>query len=219
MNPVVDEDLDYRRYLELDALLSLQRPRVAGRETDRVRLAEHFFIVVHQTSELWLRQLLLDLDLGVDALRAARPRLAAEHLLRVGRVFDLLRSHIDVLDRLPADCFARFRPYLGTASGAQSEQFADVERALGFGRGPAPVLEALHAATAGTTLAEACRRDPAYRQVVDALHDIAACYRRWKTAHLECVHRLVGAHRGTGGTTGADYLAARVRSPFPDLPT
>lgn len=214
--PVVDESLDYQRYLELDTLLSLQRPRSAGREPERVRLSEHFFIVVHQASELWLRQLLLDLDHAADALRAAHLEPAVEHLARAGRVFDLLHAHIEVLDSLPADCFARFRPYLGTASGAQSEQFAEVERAVGFGSREAPVVTALRT-VAGAPLAEACRLDRRLLDVVDALLDISAAYWRWKVAHLACVVRMLGPLRGTGGTTGAEYLASRVRYPFPDL--
>lgn len=211
----------YRGYLALDTLLSLQKPLAAGREPDRVTSAEHFFIVVHQASELWLAQLLLDLDLAADALHTAAPQVAAEHLARAADVFDVLHRHVEVLDRLPGDCFARFRPYLGTASGAQSTQFAALERALGFGPDTAPIMTALDLATtaAGTTLTGACHPESPFRPVVDALLDIARMYWRWKVAHLSCVTRLLGDLSGTGGTTGAHYLASRIRWPFPDLLT
>ncbi|QFZ17890.1 tryptophan 2,3-dioxygenase family protein [Saccharothrix syringae] len=214
---VVDQGLDYQRYLELDTLLSLQRPRAEGREPDRVHLAEHFFIVVHQASELWLRQLLLDLDRAVDAVAGGRLDAAAEYLARVSHVFGLLQAHIEVLDRLPPDCFTRFRPYLGTASGAQSVQFAEVERVMGFGSGEAPVVAALRRAAGDRGLAEACLRDDRFLAVVDLLLEISGSYWRWKAAHLACVVRMLGAARGTGGTTGAEYLASRVRYPFPEL--
>ncbi|WP_026424641.1 tryptophan 2,3-dioxygenase family protein, partial [Actinokineospora inagensis] len=60
---------DYQDYLALDTLLDLQRPRVPATEGPRVHAAEHFFIIVHQASELWVAQLLLDLDHATTTLR------------------------------------------------------------------------------------------------------------------------------------------------------
>ena len=50
-------EITYASYLRLDRLLDLQRPRSKPAEHD-----EMLFIVVHQTSELWLKQLLHELD-------------------------------------------------------------------------------------------------------------------------------------------------------------
>ena len=52
-------------------------------------MAEHLFIVVHQASELWLAQLLLDLDLAANALRRA-PETAVEHVERAADLFRVL---------------------------------------------------------------------------------------------------------------------------------
>lgn len=219
----------YCDYLELDTLLTLQRPRVPASQ-GRVRAAEHFFIVVHQSCELWLAQILLDLDHATAALSALStlpaPRvaeeLALEHLTRVAEAFDVLHEQVLALDRLTYHCFARFRPYLGTASGAQSAQFQELDRKLGVGTGASPVATAFAAAVsgAGLTLVEVCRADlgsGALHRIVEVLLDIGQSYWRWKIAHLAVVYRMLGDSGGTAGTSGADYLARRVAMPFPEM--
>jgi tryptophan 2,3-dioxygenase len=214
----------YREYLELDALLSLQHPRVSAEQPHRVWAAEHFFIVGHQCCELWLSQVLLDLDSATDALTAPNiaAELALEHLSRVAYVFDVLYDQIVILDRLPSHCFARFRPYLGSASGAQSTQFRELERRLGVVSAESPIERAfLSAVTAsGRELADICRTELAagvLHRLIDALLDIAQNYWRWKIAHLSLVSRLLGDLGGTAGTTGAAYLTQHVQLPFPQL--
>ncbi|MFJ6676575.1 tryptophan 2,3-dioxygenase family protein [Actinosynnema sp. NPDC091369] len=219
--------LDYSGYLCLDALLSLQRPQAPAEVSDpgsdpgsdAVRSAEHLFIVVHQASELWMAQLLLDLDLAASALRRGSADTAAEHVERAAALFGVLRAQLDVLDRLPPACFARFRPYLGTASGAQSRQFAALERALGFGPTEPPLATALAeaAAAAGVTLPEVWRSGGPLRRVADAMSAVARGYRDWQAGHLAVVRRMLGDLPGTGGTAGARYLASRVRLAFPGL--
>ena len=211
--------LDYSGYLCLDTLLSLQRPKAPAEESDAVRSAEHLFIVVHQASELWLAQLLLDLDLAASALRRGDPATAAEHVERAADLFGVLRAQLDALDRLPPASFARFRRYLGTASGAQSRQFAALERVLGLGPTAGPLAGALAeaVAAAGVTLPEACRPGGPLRRVVDGLSAVAHGYRDWQAGHLAVVRRMLDEQPGTGGTTGARYLAARVRLAFPEL--
>ncbi len=213
----------YGDYLELDTLLSLQHPRVPAGQP-RVWAAEHFFIVGHQCCELWLAQVLLDLDSGTEALSApdVALELALEHLSRVAHVLGVLYDQVVVLDRLPSHCFARFRPYLGSASGAQSTQFHELDRRLGLASTGSPVERAFLGAVsaAGLELVDVCRSDldaGVLHRIVDALLDIAQGYWRWKVIHLSLVSRLLGDIGGTAGTSGADYLARRVRLPFPDL--
>jgi tryptophan 2,3-dioxygenase len=217
-------DVHYRDYLHLDVLLDLQHPQAPPGE-HRVYAAEHFFIVVHQSCELWLAQILLDLDQATAALTPtpAEPELALEHLRRVADTLSVLHSQITTLDQLPSHSFARFRPHLGTASGAQSTQFRTLDRALGLHTaGPAPIITAFTAATAGYGLAtvDVCHADlqagPLHR-ILETLLDIAQRHWRWKIAHLSLVSRLLPDTPGTGGTTGTEYLARRTTMPFPEL--
>jgi tryptophan 2,3-dioxygenase len=213
----------YSDYLELNALLALQRPRVPVQQS-RVHAAEHFFIVAHQSCELWLAQILLDLDHAADALSTPQvvDELALEHLSRIADIFDVLHEELIALEQLSSHCFARFRPYLGTASGAQSAQFHELDRKLGLGPTPSPVTTAFIAAvtSAGLDLVGVCRNDldaGVLHRIMDALLDIGQGYWRWKVAHLALVSKLLGDIEGTAGTSGAGYLTRRVRMPFPEL--
>lgn len=216
--------MHYREYLELDALLSLQHPRVPAGQGHRVWAAEHFFIVGHQCCELWLCQVLLDLDSATDALTAPNiaGELALEHLSRVVHVFGVLYEQVVVLDRLPSRCFARFRPYLGSASGAQSTQFRELDRRLGVTSAGSPIERAFLSAVAASELelSDLCRTELAagvLHRIIDTLLDIAQNYWQWKIAHLSLVSRLLGDIGGTAGTSGAAYLTQHVQLPFPDL--
>jgi tryptophan 2,3-dioxygenase len=116
--------MSYGDYLQLDALLAAQQP-LSG-EHD-----ELLFIVIHQTTELWMK-------LALHELRFARAEIRAEHLppafkalARVSRVQAQLIQSWDVLSTLtPAD-YSRFRPALGQASGFQSWQYRLIEFLLG----------------------------------------------------------------------------------------
>jgi tryptophan 2,3-dioxygenase len=214
---------NYADYLKLDQLLSLQQLRVPATESRRVRVAENFFIIVHQCCELWLSQVLLDLDAATDELsKPDGEELALEHLRRVADSLRVLGEHVSALDRLPAACFADLRPYLGTASGAQSAHFHALDARLGLGRGSSPLGEAFASVVdkAGLDLVEVCREDleagVVYR-ILDAMLDIGHAYWLWKVRHLSLVSRMIGERPGTGGTTGANFLIRRVAMPFPEL--
>jgi tryptophan 2,3-dioxygenase len=119
--------LDYGGYLALDRLLTSQRPVSSSHD-------ELLFIVIHQTTELWLKVM-------VHELRAARRMIAADSLrssfkmlARVSRIQAQLIQSWDVLSTLtPADYLA-FRDLLGPASGLQSHQYRLLECLLGHKR-------------------------------------------------------------------------------------
>jgi tryptophan 2,3-dioxygenase len=131
IEPGVKTDLagqrDYSRYLALDRLLASQNPVSSSHD-------ELLFIVIHQTTELWLKVM-------VHELRAARRMIAADALrssfkmlARVSRIQAQLIQSWDVLSTLtPADYLA-FRDLLGPASGLQSHQYRLVECLLGHKR-------------------------------------------------------------------------------------
>jgi tryptophan 2,3-dioxygenase len=123
--------LTYGRYLRLPELLGQQ-----------IRLAdppvhdEMLFIIVHQTYELWFKQLLHELTTVRDAMLAAigpadskdRPTWLARQLLnRVHIIERLLVSQIDILETMTPQDFGAFRSALAPASGFQSVQFRELE--------------------------------------------------------------------------------------------
>ncbi|MFE7634567.1 MULTISPECIES: tryptophan 2,3-dioxygenase family protein [unclassified Kitasatospora] len=220
-------DLTYSTYLQMDTLLSLQQTRFPESTDRSVALAEHFFIVAHQSCELWLKQIVADLRLARDLLNApGDPAGGAEDgvelLQRAAELLRVLHEQVIVLERLPLRHFVRFRPYLGTASGAQSQQFRVLGRLLEDGTETSELYRAFlaDADRQGLSAADVCRLGVACggpHRVAEALLDVGNGYWRWKVAHLGLVTKMVGGQQGTGGTSGEDYLLRRITLPFRDL--
>jgi len=118
------EPVSYWSYLALDELLAAQRPR--SDEHD-----ELLFIVIHQVSELWFKQLLHELAHLQRRLEAGDATAALHTLRRTLSILKTLVGQMDVLETLTPRQFASFRERLGPASGFQSAQFRELEAALG----------------------------------------------------------------------------------------
>jgi tryptophan 2,3-dioxygenase len=220
-------DLTYGTYLHLDKILDAQHPVAPDEPGTGVRAAEHFFIVTHQAFELWFKQFLVDLAAAAQLLPPpiSDRELALDHLQRARSVLRLLVQQMVLFDHLSPRSFLAFRPYLGTASGSESGQFRDVQKALGL-RGPAPSLiyQAFVAALAeaGLSLEDAYRQPSAagalYR-VAEALVGISEEFWQLCAVHVQVAERTIGQKPGTGGTSGASYLAGTLQGakPFPEL--
>ncbi|MBP2479707.1 tryptophan 2,3-dioxygenase [Crossiella equi] len=214
-------DLDYVGYIRLAALHEAVQPLTP--EHDAVTHgAEHLFIVTHQVAELWLKQVLLDVDRAERALAERGLTRADEHLVRASRVFEQVIGATSVLTRLPPSDFARFRSLLGTASGAQSPQFHELGSRLGV-RGKHSILyEHFESVLAESSLsvADLYRWGPsagAVYQLAEHLVELAHGFWRWQSCHVETVRRVIGCSGGTGGTSGVDHLVKRMELPFPEL--
>ena len=118
-------DITYSRYLALDDLLAAQHPLSAEHD-------EMLFVVIHQTKELWLKQMLHEVALAQRLVRAGDLTPAYKSLARVSRIQSVMTQSWDILATMtPAD-YLRFRDRLGTSSGFQSDQFRRFEAALGL---------------------------------------------------------------------------------------
>jgi tryptophan 2,3-dioxygenase len=116
------DTLTYGRYLRLEQLLALQTPL-----GDHPGTEEDLFIAVHQVHELWFRLLLGELAAARDRMLVGRLRQARLALHRCREIERALLSTIELLDTMTPQDFLAFRDALGTASGAQSAQFHEVE--------------------------------------------------------------------------------------------
>ena len=119
-------DTTYSSYLRLDELLGLQRPRSEGPEHD-----EMLFIVIHQTYELWFKQLIHEFTAAQEALEAGDTSRALALLGRIRTILKTCVAQIDILETMTPLQFDAFRERLGEASGFQSAQFREVEAILG----------------------------------------------------------------------------------------
>lgn len=118
-------DMTYARYLDLDTLLSAQNP--VSDQHD-----EMLFVVIHQTKELWLKQILHEVALAQRLVRAGDLVPAYKSLARVSRIQAVMTQSWDILATMtPAD-YLRFRGVLGSSSGFQSDQFRRLETMLGL---------------------------------------------------------------------------------------
>jgi len=118
--------LTYSSYLQLDRLLSSQRPQSAGPEHD-----EMLFIVIHQVYELWFKQLLHELDYLVTRLDADDLPTVYATLKRILTILKVQVAQIDILETMSPVSFLSFRSRLEAASGFQSPQFRALEFRLG----------------------------------------------------------------------------------------
>jgi tryptophan 2,3-dioxygenase len=125
------ESMTYGRYLALDQLLTAQHPL-----SDRHD--ELLFIIIHQTKELWLKQMIAELRTALELVRADKPVEAYKSLARVSRIQAVMTLSWDVLATMTPSDYTRFREVLGTSSGFQSDQFRAVETMLGLRGGGVP---------------------------------------------------------------------------------
>jgi aminocarboxymuconate-semialdehyde decarboxylase len=127
--------LTYSSYLRVPDLLQLQHPQSCPQHHD-----ELLFIIVHQTYELWFKELLHDLDAVVRNLREAGENResrdevyeAARLLRRCTEITRILVEQFTILETMLPTHFLAFRGKLEPASGFQSEQFRELEFLCGL---------------------------------------------------------------------------------------
>jgi tryptophan 2,3-dioxygenase len=129
--------MHYSDYLELDKILNAQNP-----ESERQGQPAHdemLFIIIHQTYELWFRQLLYETDsvnsiLQQPALNDNSPELQTivHRLARCATILKVLVHQIDIMETMTPMDFLDFRDKLRPASGFQSWQFKLLEAKLGL---------------------------------------------------------------------------------------
>jgi tryptophan 2,3-dioxygenase len=117
--------LTYHSYLKLDELLSLQEIKSPD-EHD-----ELLFIIIHQTNELWFKQILHELDFVIRLLQSGDVSRTLHSLKRILTILKVLVHQIDILETMTPLEFLSFRDYLETASGFQSSQWRELEFLLG----------------------------------------------------------------------------------------
>jgi tryptophan 2,3-dioxygenase len=233
--PAPSGDVSYASYLALDELLALQRPRSVPEHPD-----ELLFIVVHQSSELWFKCLLHELDQLISAMERFETVYAVLSARRLNALVQIVTAQLAALDTLPPQRFAQFRGYLGASSGSQSVQFRALEAASGLRdphfmhaleeHGPVPAL--VQRALARPPLQDLFDRLLAHHDMTlealytgpeptplfllaEALLEYDSGFARWRFLHVQLVERIIGPSTGgTGGTLGARYLQRTISQRF-----
>lgn len=115
-----DGRMAYVDYLALDRVLDAQHPRSDAHD-------ELLFIIQHQTSELWMKLAVHELESARDAILADRLPHAFKMLARVARILEQLNNAWDVLRTMTPSEYTTFRDTLGQSSGFQSWQYRAIE--------------------------------------------------------------------------------------------
>jgi tryptophan 2,3-dioxygenase len=226
-------EVTYGSYLALDSLLDLQHPRSAHPD-------ELLFIVVHQVSELWFKEILHELELLVGAVTSHEAEFALFFMGRINALMRIVSAQLSALETLPPQHFAEFRQHLGTSSGSQSIQFRAIEAASGL-REPhflrvlrqhgdipplvqrwldRPTLQDLFLALLRAQHVEleslyTGERPTTLFFLAEALLEYEQQFGQWRFKHVQLVERVLGTSTGgTGGTLGARYLASTIDQKF-----
>ena len=116
----------YDGYLLLDRLLDAQQPLSQPPHHD-----EMLFIIQHQTSELWMKLVIHELEQAIARLRGDDLGPCLKILARVKHIQKQLFEQWAVLETLTPSEYMQFRHVLGPASGFQSLQYRIIEFLLG----------------------------------------------------------------------------------------
>lgn len=119
--------LSYNKYLRVADLIGLQ-----GCLSDPAHHDELLFITIHQTYELWFKQILHELDASIAQMNEDRAAAAARSLHRVVEIEKILVNQIHILETMTPISFLGFRDELKPASGFQSMQFREIEFSSGL---------------------------------------------------------------------------------------
>ncbi len=127
--------LHYKNYLELDKILESQHP-LSGKGKDAAH-EEMLFIIIHQTYELWFKQILHEIESIIDLFKRdeideSSVSLIVNRMERVNKIMETLVKQIDILETMTSLDFLDFRHHLSPASGFQSHQFRKLEVILGL---------------------------------------------------------------------------------------
>jgi tryptophan 2,3-dioxygenase len=123
---------------------------------------------MHQTKELWIKQMLHELQLAVSLLGKSRFAEAYKAMARISRIQAVMTLSWDVLSTLTPVDYLKFRDVLGTSSGFQSAQFRELEFRLGL-KNPAYLEHYAEGTQARTRLQQALDGDSLRDAAIGAL--------------------------------------------------
>ena len=119
-----DVSMSYSDYLQLDKILNAQHLLSAAHD-------ETLFIIQHQTSELWMKLAIHELNATCRLIAADDLQPAFKTLARVSRILEQLNAAWDVLRTMTPSEYTRFREALGQSSGFESHQYRMIEFLIG----------------------------------------------------------------------------------------
>ena len=208
-----DAPSDYERYLRTDELLALQTPT-----EQRVHRDELLFQTVHQSSELWLKLAVSEVEEAARRVDADQPAEATRLLRRAVLCLDLVIDAMAMLDLLDPWDYHQVRTALGHGSGFDSPGFRELTRVIAVAGG---AFERRLARGGVTDLTEVYRHRaerPAEHELAELLTDLDERFRVWRVRHYTVVVRALGEETiGIQGTPVAALPRLIGQRQLPDL--
>ncbi|MFN8673258.1 MAG: tryptophan 2,3-dioxygenase family protein [Candidatus Sericytochromatia bacterium] len=129
------EPVYYSDYLKLDKILDAQFPK--SNDYGKPAHDEMLFIIIHQTYELWFKQILHEMGSIIEIFKQEyiKENDLGTVVIRLERVIEIqkvLIEQVRILETMTPLDFLDFRDYLLPASGFQSFQFRILENKLGL---------------------------------------------------------------------------------------
>jgi len=254
LEPGIHTDLDrkmsYSDYLGLDQILNAQRPLSDPEHHD-----EMLFLIMHQTAELWFKQVLHEVHAAIKFIQQDNLEPCMKILARVKLIQEILYKQWGVLATLTPVEYAQFRHVLGSASGFQSPLYRELEFVLG-NKNKSYLNVYKHDSSVYTHLSQVLHKPSLYdefqlflkrkgfpidldhlkrdwsdayepnKSVTDSvkivymdthkywdvyemcekLVDLEEAFQLWRFRHMKTVERIIGFKKGTGGSSGVDFL-------------
>jgi tryptophan 2,3-dioxygenase len=201
--------LDYGVYLDVEKLLSCQKPLV-----DMVNGDELQFQIVHQVEELWMKLIAYTLVDVIDHLRAGETNRIVTLMNRVHRLMRLLTAQLDVLETMSPREYQEVRQRLGNGSGQESPGFQVLLRM------PYDIWDAFRGTYLegrGRTVEEIYdsqySHDDAY-VVAEALVEYDELFQKFRAHHVYLIHRSIGLGSRSLKGRPVDLLQAGARHRF-----
>ncbi len=130
--------LDYKGYLQLDKILDAQQPETF-KDGKQPAHEEMLFIIIHQTYELWFKQIQFEIGSILDIMgqetvndNTSEISNVVQRLKRISIILKTLVAQVDILETMSSTQFLSFRDEIRPASGFQSWQFKKIEACLGL---------------------------------------------------------------------------------------
>ncbi len=119
-----DVDMSYAEYLNLDQVLSAQKPQSGKHD-------EMLFVIIHHVMELWMKQTMHELTAARKHINENSLEPSLKMFSRIDRILKQMTGVWEVLTTMTPVDYLEFRDGLGKSSGFQSYQFRVLEFTLG----------------------------------------------------------------------------------------
>jgi tryptophan 2,3-dioxygenase len=203
---------DYERYLRTDALLRLQKE-----PGEMVHRDELLFMTVHQSSELWLKLAVWEVEEATRLIETRDLAAAIRLLRRAGKCMEYVNGFLDHLEQMSPWEYQEIRRVLGHGSGFDSPGFREIRRVS------PPLGQAFHALRREKDLSLVDlyvhgREHEELYQLAELLTEWDERVGVWRFRHYKVVARIIGEEVvGTQGTP-VELLGGLIKNKlYPEL--